>query len=107
MGCVLWIVALFIIQAPKYRVAVAPICKAIIIRNANLYFSSWAALFSTVYNVMEILEEHKVTNVKLMVDMMPKEIFSWTLQFAVGLILIVISINTLDNSCSSDCTYCL
>jgi len=43
--CVLWIVALFIIQAPKYRVAVAPICKAIIIRNANLYFSSWAALF--------------------------------------------------------------
>merc|ERR1712238_503152 len=108
MGCVLWIVALFIIQAPKYRVAVAPICKAIIIRNANLYFSSWAALFSTVYNVMEILEEHKVTNVKLMVDMMPKEIFSWTLQFVVGLILLVFSTTTktFDISCSSDCTSC-
>jgi len=64
--------------------------------------------FSTVYNVMEILEEHKVTNVKLMVDMMPKEIFSWTLQFVVGLILLVFSTspNTLDISCSSDCTFC-
>ena len=80
-----------------------------VIRNTNLYFSSWVALLATVYNVMEILEEHKVTNVKLMVDMMPKEIFSWTLQFVVGLILIVFSTrtNTFDMSCSSDCTYCL
>jgi len=105
--CVLWIVALVIIQAPKNRLAVQFSCHATVIRNTNLYFSSWVALLATVYNVMEILEEHKVTNVKLMVDMMPKEIFSWTLQFAVGLILIVISTTTLDNSCSSDCTYCL
>jgi len=107
--CVLWIVALVIIQAPKNRLAVQHSCHATVIRNTNLYFSSWVALLATVYNVMEILEEHKVTNVKLMVDMMPKEIFSWTLQFVVGLILIVFSTttNTFDMSCSSDCTYCL
>ena len=79
-----------------------------VIRNTNLYFSSWVALLATVYNVMEILEEHKVTNVKLMVDMMPKEIFSWTFQFVVGLILLVFSMstNTFDISCTSDCTSC-
>jgi len=55
---------------------------------------------------MEILEEHKVTNVKLMVDMMPKEIFSWTLQFVVGLILLVFTVESVGISCSKDCTYC-
>ena len=55
---------------------------------------------------MEILEEHKVTNVKLMVDMMPKEMFSWALQFVVGILLLLFSVTALGISCSKDCTFC-
>jgi len=103
---ILWTVAIIIIQAPKYNLAVSPICHATFIRNSNLYFSSWAALLANVYNLMEILEEHKVTNVKLMVDMMPKEMFSWTLQFVVGILLLLFSVTALGISCSKDCTFC-
>jgi len=99
----LWLAAVIVIQNSENSIAMVENCNRIEILNSNLFFASWVALSLNIYNLLQILEEHQVTNVQSMIDIMPQEMFSWQLQFFLGIGLLVFSVCDKDVNCNKDC----
>ncbi len=98
----LWCAAIALIQNPNNSLAVTaiPAIKTVVIRNANLYFFSWASFLSSVYVLASMAQEHKVVNVQTV----PTRLMRWYLLLVIGgLVLLAVGSKHKSVGCSSLC----
>lgn len=97
----LWAAAIAVLQNPDNELAVIsfPAIKAVVIRNANLYFFSWASFVSTVYVIASLGQEHKVVNIQAV----PMKLMRWYLLAITSIVLLGVSSKIKSLTCSSIC----
>jgi hypothetical protein len=97
----LWAAAIAVLQNPDNQLALIafPAIKSVVIRNANLYFFSWASFVSTVYVIASLGQEHEVVNIQAV----PMKLMRWYLLLITSIVLLGVSSKVKDLSCSSIC----
>ena len=97
--CALWAAALAIIHNPRNELALQeiPEFQRVFIRNANLYFFSWASFISSVYVLLSLAQEHEVVNVHLV----PMKLMRWYLLLISSIVVLGQSSKQKSLTCAS------
>lgn len=97
----LWAAAIAVLQNPDNQLALTafPAIKSVVIRNANLYFFSWASFVSTAYVIASLGQEHEVVNIQAV----PMKLMRWYLLLITSIVLLGVSSKVRDLTCSSIC----
>ncbi len=100
--CGLWCAAIAIIQNPSNELALIenPIQKEIQIRNANLYFFSWASFICSAYILASVAQDREVVSVSA-----PTKLVKWYMLIVCSIVVLGISSRLKGLTCSSSFGY--
>jgi len=100
----LWCACVAIIQDSRNQLATwNGLYKGNTIRNANLYFSSWASFLVTGYLVASILQHTNVFDISQTVAGTPPKLMKWYIILIASIVVLITSADLKSGACSDDC----